>query len=69
MDLALNNLQRLICHKTQQTKPNQKLHCSDKSINRCKNSKLDNVHSSLFSKQRKYLKSKAYNGESPFLEP
>ena len=23
MDLALNNLQRLICHKTQQTKPNQ----------------------------------------------
>ena len=24
MDLALNNLQRLICHKTQQTKPNHK---------------------------------------------
>ena len=23
MDLALNNQQRLICHKTQQTKPNQ----------------------------------------------
>ena len=23
MDLALNNLQMLICHKTQQTKPNQ----------------------------------------------
>ena len=23
MDLALNNLQRLICHKTQQTKLNQ----------------------------------------------
>ena len=23
MDLALNNLQRLICHKTQQTKPKQ----------------------------------------------
>ena len=23
MDLALNNLQRLICHKTQQTKPQQ----------------------------------------------
>ena len=23
MDLALNNLQRLICHKTQQTKPNR----------------------------------------------
>ena len=23
MDLALNNLQRLICHKIQQTKPNQ----------------------------------------------
>ena len=23
MDLALNNLQRLICHKTPQTKPNQ----------------------------------------------
>ena len=22
MDLALNNLERLICHKTQQTKPN-----------------------------------------------
>ena len=22
MDLALNNLQRLMCHKTQQTKPN-----------------------------------------------
>ena len=25
MDSALNNLQRLICHKTQQTKPNQNL--------------------------------------------
>ena len=23
MDLALNNLEMLICHKTQQTKPNQ----------------------------------------------
>ena len=23
MDLALNNRQKLICHKTQQTKPNQ----------------------------------------------
>ena len=23
IDLALNKLQRLICHKTQQTKPNQ----------------------------------------------
>ena len=23
MDLVLNNLQRLICHKTHQTKPNQ----------------------------------------------
>ena len=23
MDLALNDLQRLICHKTKQTKPNQ----------------------------------------------
>ena len=23
MDLALNNLQKLICHKTQQTKPNK----------------------------------------------
>ena len=23
MDLVLNNLQMLICHKTQQTKPNQ----------------------------------------------
>ena len=23
MDLALNNLQRLICYKTQQTKPNK----------------------------------------------
>ena len=23
MDLALNNIQRLICRKTQQTKPNQ----------------------------------------------
>ena len=23
MNLALNNLQRLICHKTKQTKPNQ----------------------------------------------
>ena len=27
MDLALNNLQRLICHKTQQTKPNQTYNC------------------------------------------
>ena len=26
MDLALNNLQRLICHKTQQTKPNHILY-------------------------------------------
>ena len=26
MDLALNNLQRLICHKTQQTKPNNEAH-------------------------------------------
>ena len=25
MDLALNNLQRLICHKTQQTKPSKLL--------------------------------------------
>ena len=25
MDLVLNNLQRLICHKTKQTKPNQLL--------------------------------------------
>ena len=25
MDLALNNLRRLICYKTQQTKPNQQL--------------------------------------------
>ena len=29
MDLALNNLQRLICHKTQQTKPNQLIHGSN----------------------------------------
>ena len=26
MDLALNNLQELICHKTKQTKPNQTFH-------------------------------------------
>ena len=26
MDLALNNLQRLICHKKQQTKPNESLY-------------------------------------------
>ena len=26
MEFALNNLQRLICHKTQQTKPNQTEH-------------------------------------------
>ena len=25
MDLALNNVQRLICHKTQQTKPTNKI--------------------------------------------
>ena len=25
MDLALNNLQRLMCHKTQQTKPNHQV--------------------------------------------
>ena len=25
MDLALNNLERLICHKTHQTKPNLKV--------------------------------------------
>ena len=31
MDLALNNLQRLICHKTQQPKPNH-VKLVDKSI-------------------------------------
>ena len=29
MDLALNNLQRLICHKTQQTKPNESITLTD----------------------------------------
>ena len=29
MDLALNNLQRLLYHKTQQTKPNQKRKSAD----------------------------------------
>ena len=28
MDLVLNNLQRLICYKTQQTKPNQQIHAT-----------------------------------------
>ena len=36
MDLALNNLQGLICHKTQQTKPN---HFEDPSNNISKNEK------------------------------
>ena len=33
MYLALNNLQRLICHKTQQTKPNQKFHLETETEN------------------------------------
>ena len=33
MDLALNNLQRLICHKTQQTKPNPQNQSKTESIN------------------------------------
>ena len=37
MDLALNNLQRLICHKTQQTKPNHRIY---KVINDIINSEL-----------------------------
>ena len=32
MDLALNNLQRLICHKTHQTKPNQTFKTNDEVI-------------------------------------
>ena len=32
MDLALNNLQRLICHKTHQTKPNQTILISHQFI-------------------------------------
>ena len=34
MELALNNLQRLICHKTHQTKPNQTQHeVNDPKVN------------------------------------
>ena len=33
MDLALNNLQRLICHKTHQTKPNQSVAMSKYFLN------------------------------------
>ena len=33
MDLALNNLQRLICHKTQQTKLNQTKYWSESERN------------------------------------
>ena len=32
MDLALNNLQRLICHKTQQTKPSCNVKISENKI-------------------------------------
>ena len=32
MDLALNNLQRLICHKTKQTKPSKKENSEFKSV-------------------------------------
>ena len=32
MDLALNNLQRLICHKTQQTKPKLDLSSEEASF-------------------------------------
>ena len=35
MDLALNNLQRLICHKTQQTKPNKKTDADYFVFRRC----------------------------------
>ena len=32
MDLALNNLQKLICYKTQQTKPNQIIFIFQKQV-------------------------------------
>ena len=35
MDLALNNLQRLICHKTKQTKPNQSTSLSSQTTRYC----------------------------------
>ena len=37
MNLALNNLQRLICHKTKQTKPNHRKNF--KGISRLKSAK------------------------------
>ena len=37
MDLALNNLQRLICHKTKQTKPNHLSENKTSVSTQCKN--------------------------------
>ena len=43
MDLALNNLQRLICHKTHQTKPNQTLNNDNRYMKVTLRSKLIGV--------------------------
>ena len=47
MDMALNNLQRLICHTTQQTKPNQ-----TKEIARYQITLLTNQRKTLFIKPK-----------------
>ena len=48
MDLALNNLQRLICHKTQQTKPNQSEISFSSFIRRGSVLSQENVQQCLF---------------------
>ena len=64
MDLALNNLQRLICHKTQQTKPNQiKLnlttHWSNNWVSHAFILKLDVISSVWLQGKDKTLSSKS----------
>ena len=44
MDLALNNLQRLICHKTQQTnKINRQNGTTDVKLSKCVEQQADNL--------------------------
>ena len=58
MDLALNNLQRLICHKTQQTKPNFDLKFSLDSVGFILS--MENVMLSELTKKGIMLKNKYF---------
>ena len=52
MDLALNNLQRLICHKTKQTKPNLCNRKNPTNINAQKLKKALNELTSIYLKEQ-----------------